>query len=66
MSRHFAARLEAGGGTLEEKVAQAHFVAMGRPVTSEETRELTGFARDHGLPNLCRALFNLNEFSYVD
>jgi HME family heavy-metal exporter len=27
---------------------------------------LTGFAREHGLPNLCRALFNLNEFSYVD
>lgn len=66
MSRHFAARLEASGGTLEGQVAQAHFEAMGRPASAEELRDLTGFAREHGLPNLCRALFNLNEFSYVD
>jgi hypothetical protein len=66
MSRHFAARLEAAGGTLEGQVARAHFEAMGRPATAEELRELVGFAREHGLPNLCRALFNLNEFSYVD
>jgi hypothetical protein len=66
MSRHFAARLEASGGTLEGQVARAHFEAMGRPASVEELRDLTGFAREHGLPNLCRALFNLNEFSYVD
>ena len=66
MSRHFAARLEATGGLLEDKVARAHLEAMGRPASSDEARELTAFARDHGLPNLCRALFNLNEFSYVD
>lgn len=66
MSRHFAARLDAAGGALEEKVARAHFEAMGRPASPDELRDLTGFARDHGLPNLCRALFNLNEFSYVD
>jgi hypothetical protein len=66
MSRHFAARLDAAGGALEEKIASAHFEAMGRLASSDELRDLTGFARDHGLPNLCRALFNLNEFSYVD
>ena len=66
MSRHFAARLEASGGSLETQVARAHFEAMSRPPTTEELRDLTGFAREHGLPNLCRALFNLNEFSYVD
>lgn len=66
MSRHFAARLQASGGSLEGKVARAHFEAMGRPASADELRDLTGFAREHGLANLCRALFNLNEFSYVD
>ena len=34
--------------------------------TPEEAAMLTAYAREHGLTNLCRVLFNLNEFSFVD
>jgi hypothetical protein len=31
-----------------------------------ELRRLTAFAEQNGLANLCRLLFNLNEFVFVD
>ena len=66
MASEFANRLEAQGGTLESKVCAAHLEALGRPPTSQEVSALTALAAQHGLPNLCRALLNLNEFAFVD
>ncbi len=31
-----------------------------------ERKKFIAFARDHGLTNLCRVLFNLNEFTFAD
>jgi len=41
-------------------------MAAGRKATAGEADALTKYAAKHGLPNLCRLLFNLSEFVYVD
>jgi len=66
LSKHFAARVEAEGGTIAGKTARAFYAAIGRPPTDDEAKQLTRFAEDYGVENLCRALFNLNEFAFVD
>ncbi|NBV23416.1 MAG: DUF1553 domain-containing protein [Proteobacteria bacterium] len=66
MAKHFAAKLDTGAGDLEAKVDRAYHTALGRPPTPEERTALTGYARQHGLANACRVLFNLNEFTFVD
>jgi mono/diheme cytochrome c family protein len=66
MSKHFAAKLERAGGDLRTKVKRAHEEALGRPPTAKELEALTTYAREHGLENFCRVLFNLNEFVFVD
>ena len=66
MSREFAARLEQGAGDLAAKVARAHYEACGRPPAPAAAAALVAYAREFGLPNLCRLLFNLNEFSFID
>ena len=38
----------------------------GRPPAADEAREFGAYAARHGLANLCRVLFNSNEFLFVD
>jgi hypothetical protein len=66
MSKHFASRLEAGGGDLAQQVRRGHLDAVGRLPSGSEEVALIGYARDFGLSNYCRLLFNLNEFAFVD
>ena len=66
LSKHFAARLESEPGSIGEKTNRAFYSAIGRAPTDEDAEQLTRFAEEHGLENLCRALFNLNEFAFVD
>lgn len=66
MAKHFAAKLETGGGSLPEKVRRAHLEALGRAPARGDEKVLVDYARDHGLTNYCRLLLNLNEFSFVD
>lgn len=66
LSKHFAVKLEQNGGDLPTQVRNAYEAAIGRAPTPESQGELTSFAREFGLNNLCRVLFNLNEFSFVD
>lgn len=66
LSGQFAAKLQAAGGTLPEQIRQAHFEALGRAPTADELAALTRYGQTHGLTNVCRALLNLNEFSFVD
>jgi hypothetical protein len=47
-------------------VERAAWLAWQRPPTREELSLLTLHAETHGLPALCRVLFNSNEFLYVD
>ncbi len=66
MARHFAAKLDAGGGDLNAKIERAFREALARAPSPEEKASLTAYAQQHGLPNACRVLFNLNEFAFVD
>jgi hypothetical protein len=66
MARHFAARLDAGGGDLEAKLRRGFLDALGRAPRAEELRDLADYARQFGLPNGCRVLLNLNEFAFAD
>ena len=66
MSKHFAAKTEKREGDLPVKVRAAYYEAVGRAPSTEDAKVLTQYAKQHGLPNLCRVLFNLNEFSFVD
>ncbi len=66
MSRHFAERLEKSTGDMRTRVEQGFSEALGRPANAEESAALTAYAEKHGLANLCRVLFNLNEFVFVD
>jgi hypothetical protein len=66
MAKHCAERLRRDGGDLRAQVSRGVYEALGRPPTAEEAEALTAYARKHGLANVCRVLFNLNEFVFVD
>jgi mono/diheme cytochrome c family protein len=66
MAKHFAERLQHSGGDLSGQVARGVHEALGRAPTADEQAALTEYARRYGLANLCRVLFNLNEFVFVD
>ena len=61
-----AQRLEhEAGPTLSQQVERAFLLAFNRRPSSPEASAATLLAQDQGLPALCRALFNANEFVYV-
>jgi hypothetical protein len=63
----FAKRLEGDAGHDEAAQAQRAFrLAFGRVPNTEETAAAIELIRRHGLPSLCRALFNANEFAFID
>jgi hypothetical protein len=66
MARHFATRVEKEAKDLTGQVRQGHLLVTGREPTKEEEKLLVAYAQGHGLQNLCRALFNLSEFTYLD
>jgi cytochrome c553 len=64
---HFAARVEReAGNDVAAQIDHAMRLALGRPATAEERTALVSLTEDHGLANTCRAILNLNEFSFVD
>ena len=65
-SRHFAGRLRRECPDLAAQIDRAHQLSLGRTPTPAERERLTAFAKTNGLPNLCRVLLNLNEFTFVD
>jgi hypothetical protein len=66
MSQHFAEQLAADGGDLPAQVERACRLALGRPPHASERDSLVAFAKQHGLANFCRLLFNTNEFTFID
>ncbi len=66
MSRHWAERLESVPGGLDGQIEHAGREALGRSFTGAERAALVDYARAFGLPNTCRVIFNLNEFTFVD
>ncbi len=66
MSKHFAEKVERSGGSLAERVERATAAAFGHAPTARDREAMEAYAKEYGLPNLCRVLFNLNEFVFVD
>lgn len=66
MARRFASRVGQEAGGLESQVQRAVQLVLQRPASETEQAELVAYARSHGLPNLCRVLFNLSEFVFSD
>ncbi len=62
-SRYLAERVqrEAGDDAIRQ-VQRAFLLVLQRPATDDETAAATALVKEHGLPALCRALFNSNEF----
>ncbi|MCG3163469.1 MAG: hypothetical protein JMDDDDMK_04896 [Acidobacteria bacterium] len=66
-ARHFAERLQRERpNDLARQIERAHWLAFGRAPTAAERKKFIAFAQSYGLPNLCRALLNLNEFAFAD
>ena len=66
MAQRFAARLEVENKTLADRVKQGVWLAVGREPSSAEQQAMEAYAKQHGLANLCRVLFNMSEFVFVD
>jgi hypothetical protein len=50
---------------LPSQVARAYELCYARPPTADETEAAATFVRQFGLPALCRALLNSNEFLFI-
>jgi hypothetical protein len=65
-AKALAARVTTEARAEEDRVALAYRLALGRRPTAEEMRLAREFLRESPLSELCRALFNVNEFVYLD
>jgi hypothetical protein len=66
-SRAMAARVEQEAGKeTGAQIDRACALAIQRPPTAGEKRSCAALLKNRSLPELCRALLNLNEFIYVD
>jgi len=65
-AEHFSARLEAATSDLDQQIAHACQLAFSREPTAAERTLLRGYTRLNGLANMCRVIFNSNEFLFVD
>ena len=66
MAEHFSARLAEEQKTLLDQIDLACRLAIGRQPTEYEKQELLALATDHGMANVCRVIFNLNEFVFIE
>jgi hypothetical protein len=66
-SQHLANRLrrDAGPDTVKQ-IDLAYRLALVRPPTPGETQVMLDFLQRESLEQMCRVIFNLNEFAYVD
>jgi hypothetical protein len=63
---HWATRLSREAVGIEEQAGLGVRLAFGREATEAEQAQLSGYGRKFGLANMCRLLFNANEFVFVD
>jgi hypothetical protein len=66
MAEHFAERVRQQASDLPQQIEVASRLAFGRAPHPEEAGMFADYAQRHGLENLCRLLFNTNEFLFVD
>lgn len=66
MAERFAADLSRDRPSLAEQIDHAMLRVAGRLPAEDERAELVDYAKRHGMQNLCRMLFNLSEFVFID
>jgi hypothetical protein len=66
MSGHFAERVAREAKTPAEQSQLLYRQALAREPSATEQALLSEFIQSHGLPNACRAVLNLNEFTFID
>ncbi|MFT5471608.1 MAG: hypothetical protein ACI8UO_006743 [Verrucomicrobiales bacterium] len=66
-SKHFADRLRAeAGDDLETQIELAYRLALSRNPSIDEMTAMRTFRNEQPLEEMCRVIFNLNEFVYPD
>ena len=65
-AEHMAERLAREADDMPARVQLAIRLAMGREARADEAARYVEYANQYGLANLCRLIFNTNEFMYVD
>jgi hypothetical protein len=66
-AKHFADRLRREVGTdVDRQIDHAYRLALCRPPTATERSAMRVFLEKQTLEQMCRVLFNLNEFMYTD
>lgn len=65
-SEHFAVRLKQRNGDASRRIDEAFALALGREPNDAERSALIAYTEKHGLDKLCRLIFNMNEFVFVD
>jgi cytochrome c553 len=66
MAESMASRIRSESQALEDQLDRAFRLALGRGPSPEELSSLVTLAEEHGMPSVCRVLFNMNEFLFVD
>jgi len=66
MSEHLADRLKKVGNDPAKQITEAYRLTIGRSPSGDELAAMTAYAKEFGLANACRVMFNLNEFVFVD
>jgi len=62
---HLASRV-AKAGDLASQITEIYRLTINREPSAAELEKLVSFAKNHGLPGVCRIIFNLSEFMFVD
>ena len=66
-ARYFAERLRREAGDDQSRqVDLAYRLALARPARTAELKTMLEFLKREPLEQMCRVIFNLNEFAYVD
>ncbi|MDG2221029.1 MAG: DUF1553 domain-containing protein [Rubripirellula sp.] len=66
MSRQFSRRIKAHSDNQRRQISYAFQLITARMPNAFELDHLNDYANTHGLENLCRVLFNLSEFVFID
>jgi hypothetical protein len=66
MAEHVAERVQGSSTSLPGQVNEAVRLCFGRTPTDSESSLFLAYAKQHGLANLARLLFNSNEFLFLD
>jgi hypothetical protein len=64
--QHLAERLKREATGVDAQVSRAFVLVLGREPTTQEEAEFAEYGKRHGLANVCRLLFNSNEFLFVN